>query len=72
MLAKNKYFTVERVSFDGELKLEANGRSFVSFTFLDGEGKVDDIDYKKFDTFFLPYKKSCLIKGKGTIIVSKM
>lgn len=72
LLAKNKYFTVERVSFDGELKLEANGRSFVSFTFLDGEGKVDDIDYKKFDTFFLPYKKTCLIKGKGTIIVSKM
>ena len=72
LLAKNKYFTVKRVELDGELSLEANRNSFVSFTFLEGEGKVDDISYKKFDTFFLPYSKKCLIKGKGVVIISEV
>ena len=69
-LADNQYFTVKKVEFDGEYKIAANGKSFVSFTFLNGQGKVDDIGYDQYDTFFLPYKKECLIKGKGTIIVS--
>ena len=72
LLAKNKFFHVERKTFAGELKLKADGKSFISFTFLDGEGMVDDIEFKKFDTFYLPYAKSCLIKGKGTIIISQM
>ena len=42
----------------------------MSFTFIEGEGKVNDIDYKIYDTFFLPYGKKCVIKGKGTIILS--
>ena len=69
-LADNQYFTVKKVEFDGEYKIVANGKSFVSFTFLNGQGKVDDIEYDQYDTFFLPYKKECLIKGKGIIIVS--
>ena len=69
-LADNQYFTVKKVEFDGNYKIAANGKSFVSFTFLNGQGKVDDIEYDQYDTFFLPYKKECLIKGKGTIIVS--
>ena len=69
-LADNKYFTVKRIELNGGLKIAANEKSFVSFTFLDGEGLVDDIPFAQYDTFFLPYKKECLIKGKGTIIVS--
>ena len=69
-LADNQYFTVKKVSFDGEVKISANERSFVSFTFLDGNGFVNDISYSQFDTFFLPYKKECLIKGKGTVVIS--
>ena len=72
LLAKNKYFTVERKDFNGELILKANRNSFVSFTFLSGEGKVDDISYKAFDTFFLPFGKECKIKGKGTLIISEV
>ena len=72
LLAKNKYFHVERKEFDGELRVTTDKDSFISFTFIDGEGKVDDIPYQKFDTFFLPYGKSCVIKGKGTVIVSTL
>ena len=70
LLADNQYFTVKEVSFDGEIELAANEKSFISFTFIDGKGKVNDIDFNQYDTFFLPYGKKCLVKGKGTIVVS--
>ena len=71
-LADNQYFTVKKVEFDGELKISANENSFVSFTFLEGKGTVDDIAYNQYDTFFLPYGKECLVKGKGTVVISKV
>ena len=72
ILADNQYFKVERKEYDGELILSANHGSFVSFTFIEGEGKVDDIPYKKFDTFFLPNGKECKLVGKGTLIISRV
>lgn len=70
LLADNKYFTVKEVNFDKELEVNANERAFISFTFLEGEGLVSDIPYSKYDTFFLPYGKKCLIKGKGKVVIS--
>ena len=70
LLADNKYFTVKEVNFDKELEVNANERAFISFTFLEGEGLVNDIPYSKYDTFFLPYGKKCLIKGKGKVVIS--
>ena len=72
LLADNKYFHVERREFDGELELSANHNSFISFTFIDGNGCVDNIEYKTFDTFFLPYGSKCLVKGKGVVIISSL
>ena len=69
-LANNQYFTVKKACFDDGLTISAESGSFVSFTFLDGNGVVNDIEYKKYDTFFLPYGKKCVIKGKGTAIIS--
>ena len=71
-LADNQYFTVKKISFDGELKIAANEKSFISFTFLEGNGVANNIEYSKYDTFFLPYKKECLIKGKGTVVISQV
>ena len=71
-LADNQYFTVKEIEFDGELKIEANEQSFVSFTFLSGNGQANDIPYSQYDTFFLPYKKECLIKGKGKVVISSV
>ena len=69
-LANNEYFTVKKIDIKGELELKADQGSFISFTFIDGEGYVDDIPYRIYDTFFLLCNKKCLIKGSGTIIVS--
>ena len=70
ILADNQYFTVKEVSFDNELEITANDKAFISFTFLEGNGKVNDIDINQYDTFFLPYGKKCLIKGKGRVVIS--
>ena len=72
VLADNKYFHVERKEFDRELELSANKNSFISFTFLSGEGFVDVIPYRIYDSFFLPYGKKCKIKGKGIVIISSL
>ncbi len=70
VLADNQYFTVKEVNFDNELEIKANDKAFISFTFLEGKGKVNDIDFNQYDTFFLPYGKKCLIKGKGRVVIS--
>ena len=70
VLADNQYFKVLRKEVKGELRINANQGSFISFTFIDGEGMVDDIPFEKFDTFFLPNKKSCVIKGNGVVVFS--
>ena len=72
LLANNQYFRVEKLIVNQELTLKADYDSFISFTFIDGNGMVDDIPYQEFDTFFLPYGKSCHIVGKGTLIVSSV
>ena len=69
LLADNKYFTVKRIEFDKVVKLSAS-ESFLSFTFLEGEGTVNDLPYRQYDTFYLPYQKECVIRGKGVVIVS--
>ena len=70
LLASNEYFTVKKIKIDGQLELKADQGSFISFTFIEGEGQVDDIAYRRYDTFFLPCNKKCLIKGNGVIIAS--
>ena len=71
VLADTPFFHVERKEVNNELHLKADS-SFLSFTFINGEGMVDDIPYHQFDTFFLPYGKECVIKGNGIIIISKV
>ena len=70
ILADCKYFRVFKEDINGSWIIDANQDSFATFTFLSGNGYVDDIPYKKFDTFFVPHGKKCEIKGNGTIIIS--
>ena len=72
IIGDSKYFKVERIEFNRELTISANQGSFVSFTFIKGRGKVDDIPFNTFDTFFLPNNESCKIEGEGTVIVSRV
>lgn len=72
VLADNQYFKVRRETVDGEMIIEANKESFVSFTFIEGKGMVDDMKFQQFDTFFLPFGSKCAIKGKGVLVISEI
>lgn len=69
ILANNQYFTVEHHHVDREMKIK-NADSFVTFTFLSGEGTANELTYKPFDTFFLPTGKEVKIKGQGEVILT--
>ena len=72
LLADTPYFKVQRIEIKDKLTLKANNKSFMSFTFIKGNGFVDDISYQQFDTFFLPYGEECEIKGESIIILSEV
>ncbi len=72
LLADNQYFRVQRIEIKDKLTLKANNGSFMSFTFIKGNGFVDDVPYQQFDTFFLPYGEECEIKGESIIILSEV
>ena len=65
LLGECEYFsTFERlVSLKHEI--HANMGSFISLTFIEGSGKLNDITYKKGDTFFIPSGKVAEIVGNG-------
>lgn len=67
-----KYFSSYRFVFNNEKTIENDDTSFSSITFLDGEGFVNDIPYKKLDTFFIPANKKATLKGNGIYILTKL
>lgn len=69
-LMKNKYFEVEKIENAKEIIADEN--SFVAFTVLQGDGFVNDIPYKKGDTFFVPANKKAVITGDNLLIATKI
>ena len=47
-----------------------NEKSFISITFVEGGGLVNDISYAKGDTFFIPAGKKAFIKGNGKYLLT--
>ena len=44
----------------------------MSITFISGSGKINGINYKKFDSFFITCKEKCVIDGDGNYILTKV
>lgn len=71
LLGKCKYFTSYKLDASIDKKIYYKD-SFTSITFLSGEGKINDLDYKKFDSFFISAGEECLLKGNGTYILTRV
>ena len=54
LLKQCDLFTVFSYDIDGKINLCANEKSFLNILVIDGNGKIDDIDFKKGDSFFVP------------------
>lgn len=71
LLGKCKYFTSYKLDASIDKKIYYKD-SFTSITFLSGEGKINNLDYKKFDSFFISADEECLLKGNGTYILTRV
>lgn len=59
-----KYFNFEVKDVDN-LTINASEKSFVLIMCLTGEGNINELKFKEYDSFFLPAGKEAKIKGKG-------
>ncbi len=73
LLARCPYFTVIRGNFAEKDEIATDGQSFLSVTFLSGEGEIEGQSFTKGDTFFIPanYGK-VMLSGKGEYVLSKV
>ncbi len=67
-----KYFTSFRVDVENEKEIINDDTSFSSITFIEGSGYVNDIPFKKYDSFFIPANKIAKISGKSVFILTKV
>lgn len=54
LLTKCDLFTVHHYDVNGRLELEADDRSFNHILVVDGQGKINDMELNKGDSFFVP------------------
>lgn len=72
IIGKSKYFTSSRVDFIDKDIIENDEKSFSEITFIEGSGSVNGINFKKFDSFFIPANKKATILGNGSYIITKV
>ena len=67
-----KHFTSEYGEVKNEMNLHSRVDSFMSISFLSGEGEVDHIPFHRGDTFFIPANKKAHIEGNGKYILTEV
>ncbi len=73
LLAASRYFTVYEYDCCGQLNLQVDDRSFVTFTAVEGEGTVNGRPFAKGDSFLAPAAFGALQwEGQCRIILSKL
>lgn len=69
-IGKCKYFTSYEYD-ECHKNIEASDKSFITITFIDGVGKLNDFEFKKGDTFFIPAnKKASILSDKCKYILT--
>lgn len=71
LIGECKYFS-SSLHKAGEETVKADKDSFISLTFLSGEGKVNDLPYHALDTFFIPANKKAVLKGSGSYVLTRV
>lgn len=73
LLTKCDLFTVNHYELNGKVTLEADEKSFNHVLVVDGAGTINDVDFKKGDSFYIPANYGKYeINGKGEIIVTNI
>lgn len=73
LLTKCDLFTVNHYELNGKVTLEADEKSFNHVLVVNGAGTINDIDFKKGDSFYIPANYGKYeINGKCEIIVTNI
>ena len=73
LLGISKYFTVRKVSVNGEEHLSLDGKTFKSFTVVRGEGSLRGEKISAGDSFFIPAnEKEFTLLGDMDIVLSEV
>ena len=73
LLTKCDLFNVEKVSVDTSYTSTADEKSFVSVLVTDGNGRIEDIEFKKGDSLFIPANYGDFtITGKSELIITRV
>lgn len=71
ILGECQYFTTSKG--DSSMReLKATEDSFITFTVIDGRGRVNEMECKKGDTFFIPATKKAEFSGNFSFIYSRV
>ena len=70
LLGECDYFATYELDVSGHADIRADKGSFISITFIEGEGFVNDISFAKGDTFFIPAGKKAEIRGNGKYLLT--
>lgn len=70
VLGECEYFSTSEHLVKDLNEVYANKGAFISLTFIEGEGKVNDISFAKGDTFFIPNNKEAIIEGEGKFLLT--
>ena len=70
LLGECDYFSTYEMKVDKKAEIIADKGSFISLTFIEGSGTVNDISFAKGDTFFIPANKKAEIKGNGKYLLT--
>lgn len=72
-LCQCEFFKMDTLDVDGKYVLAVTEESFVSLLILEGEGKINSLDAKAGDSFFLPAGEyNALVEGKIKVLVSTL
>lgn len=73
IIAKCDYFDARVLNVDGTVETSADEKSFVAFTVVEGEGKIDGLSASAGDTFFTPANTpSIVLSGKMKVITVRV
>ena len=70
LLGECDYFSTYELDVSGSAEIKADKGSFISLTFVEGTGFVNDISFAKGDTFFIPAGKMAEIRGNARYLLT--
>ena len=70
LLGECDYFSTYELDVSGSAEIKADKGSFISLTFVEGTGFVNDISFAKGDTFFIPAGKVAEIRGNARYLLT--